>query len=269
MGMLGGCPFSTHPHRPQTADGRFHNQVSQAPLLLPMIRLPLQKQSLTEMQRHEAIKHSAKTLSQYLRNTYAQVSLIDKLKIVYRPYICPLGQLLEYAKFSKNVFDVGCGSGQFLLLLAHFGGMEKLGGIEISERLISNARKLLANPGRSALFLAVFDGKTIPAQINEYDWVTMIDVFHHIPPEEQIPFMMALHKAMKPGAVLIFKDINQNSPLVLINKFHDAVLGGGAGREISAKKAEIMLTEIGFRIGTITTQTTLAYPHYTIVCKKT
>lgn len=213
-------------------------------------------------------QENANTLSRYLRSLPVNSSFIDKLKIAYRPYICPFGPLIEYAKFSTNVFDVGCGSGQFLALLARFAAIKKLGGIEISETLINNARALLANQAGIALFLAVFDGKTLPVQINEYDLVTMIDVFHHIPPARQARFLIDLSNTMKPGAVLIFKDIDRRSPLVFFNKLHDAVLGGGAGNEISVKKAEQRLADVGFTIISVTTKTTLVYPHYIIVCKK-
>lgn len=40
-------------------------------------------------------------------------------------------------------FYIGCGSGQFLLLLSKFTKAMKLGGIEISSTLINNAKDLL------------------------------------------------------------------------------------------------------------------------------
>jgi len=75
---------------------------------------------------------SSKELSEYLNNIYNHASKIDKLKIIYRPYICPFIDLINECKDSKSIIDIGSGSGQFLLLLSKYTKAMNLGGIEIS-----------------------------------------------------------------------------------------------------------------------------------------
>jgi 2-polyprenyl-3-methyl-5-hydroxy-6-metoxy-1,4-benzoquinol methylase len=59
-----------------------------------------------------------KTLVDFLKNQNPNAKFLDKLKIVYRPYIWPLNELLNEIPKNKSVFDIGCGSGQFALLIA-------------------------------------------------------------------------------------------------------------------------------------------------------
>src|SRR5690606_14887317 len=112
----------------------------------------------------------------------------DRIKIAYRPLICPFDDLLELIPENSSVFDVGCGSGMFLSLVKAFRNPTKLGGIEISESLIANARAVLGSDFNEQTFLAVFDGKELPENISDYEYIFMIDVYHHIPSDQQKHF---------------------------------------------------------------------------------
>jgi 2-polyprenyl-3-methyl-5-hydroxy-6-metoxy-1,4-benzoquinol methylase len=169
---------------------------------------------------------------------------------------------------AESVFDIGCGSGQFLFLLSKFTEVKSIKGIEISEKLIKNADQLFKNIVACNYSFELYDGINIPESVKEYAAVTMIDVLHHIPDKMQINFILQLYKRMKKGSKFILKDINAANFLVFANKFHDQLLGGGMGNEISLKKAEKLLKKIGFKIISKTTVTTLWYPHYIIICEK-
>ena len=114
----------------------------------------------------------------------------------------------------------------------------------------------------------MFDAKVIPEEIKNYDLVYMIDVFHHIPQAQQVSFMQQLKQKMKSGAVLIFKDIDAGSPLVLCNKMHDMVFAGEIGKEISFTKAKDMLSKAGFKIDKSFKKTVFVYAHYFVICEK-
>ena len=196
-------------------------------------------------------------------------SFVEKLKIKYRPVICPFDTLLSYADGKKSVFDIGCGSGQFCALVAKNTAVERIMGIEINARLVENANRLSRSfRNLKTLIFRFFDGRIIPEEISEYEIVYMIDVFHHIPPGQQLAFMEQLHRKMKPGAILVFKDINAGNPLVLFNKIHDLVFSGESGNEISKNHALKLLVHIGFVIEKTLVKTLFFYPHYFIVCRK-
>lgn len=205
----------------------------------------------------------------FLTSKTTNAGFVDKLKIKYRPIICPFNDLIDFAKDKKTVFDIGCGSGQFCALIAKYTDVEKIMGIEINERLVNNANEVNEEfRSNKSIKFEVFDGKKIPDEIGEYDLVYMIDVFHHIPPRQQMAFMEQLFVKMKKGAQLIFKDIDAGSPLVFCNKMHDMVFAGEIGKEISFDKAKSMLSSAGFVINNSFKKTVFVYAHYFVICEK-
>lgn len=171
-------------------------------------------------------------------------------------------------KPGEKVGDVGCGSGQFLLLLSEFARPSYLFGIEINEKLIHNANKLFDFMPAKEYYFKSYDGINFPQELAEMDVIFLIDVLHHVPKELQERFLKNLVQIMKPGARLILKDINAASPLVYMNKIHDFVFAGEIGREMSMEKAKRLLTTMGLNIIEQEKRTMYVYPHYTIVAKK-
>lgn len=211
-----------------------------------------------------------KELVNYLKAQSApSASVIDKLKIAYRPLICPFDDLLEILPHKSSVFDIGCGSGMFLALVKQFNAPEKLGGIEISNQLIENAKFVLGEGNEQNVYLDTFDGKVIPDVIKNYDYVFMIDVFHHIPKEAQFSFLTQLFEKMKIGAVLVFKDIEGGSVFKYWNKIHDLLLAGEIGNEISSRKLKSFLDDLKqIEIIDFNKRQMFLYPHYTYLVKK-
>lgn len=204
----------------------------------------------------------------FLSSKSSNTSFVNKLKIRYRPVICPFPVLLAEIGDNNNVFDIGCGSGQFCALVAEFTGAQRIMGVEIMEELVKNAIDVNAEVKTKAMHFMKFDGKILPNEMRDYDVIFMIDVFHHIPKESQFAFMQEVFSKMASGAKLVFKDINAASPLVVFNKLHDLVFSQEIGNEISAKKAAEILVKIGFEIATTSEKTTFVYPHYQITCIK-
>jgi cyclopropane fatty-acyl-phospholipid synthase-like methyltransferase len=212
---------------------------------------------------------SATELSRYLKNVHHDAKGVDKLKIGYRPYICPFDDLLALAKPDERIFDVGCGSGQFALLLAKYVNPSWIGGAEISGKLVKNARELFANSGMGVAHeFNVFDGKTFPKSVGSADKVFLIDVFHHVPVPEQTSFLRNLRAAMRPGAVLVLKDIDAGSVLVYFNKLHDLVLSREIGHEVRASQLLGLAREAGFELVSESFRRMLWYPHFTLVLKR-
>lgn len=192
---------------------------------------------------------------------------LNRLKTVYRPVICPFDQILEAIPTGKSVFDLGCGSGSLLSLIHHFRQPVRLGGIEISQVLVDNARLLLST-AKVPVSINKYDGTDIPAEIGQYDVVTMIDVFHHIPKPLQGGYFDQLYRKMAHGSVLVFKDIDAASPLVYTNKLHDLFLAGEIGNEWSGEQSARALADAGFQCSEIRYKRSFVYPHYTILAKK-
>ena len=103
-----------------------------------------------------------KDLLTFLKNKHIHAGLLDRLKLHYRPLICPYISLINMVQDGQRVGDIGCGSGQFLLLLSAFAKPSFLYGIEISGKLISNAKELLPGIGPDKLQLETYDGINFP-----------------------------------------------------------------------------------------------------------
>ncbi|MES1226462.1 MAG: class I SAM-dependent methyltransferase, partial [Bacteroidota bacterium] len=179
----------------------------------------------------EALSNSA--IINFLKEKYQSTGFIDSLKIKYRSLICPFISLIEMVKPGEKAGDVGCGSGQFLLLLSRFAQPSYLFGIEITQRLIDNANKLFSPLPSGSYGFSTYDGVHFPEKLNEMDIIFLIDVLHHVPKNNQENFIKDLAKTLKPGARLVLKDINAASPLVYANKLHDIIFAGEIGNEIS------------------------------------
>lgn len=215
------------------------------------------------------MKPTTKELVQFLKNQNSEAKFLDKLKIVYRPYICPFDDLLSHITEGKSVFDVGCGSGQFLSLVCKYQSPSAVKGIEISDELCKNANALLhPYKNNTAVNIEKYDGTVIPDDISKYDYITMIDVAHHIPKKQLESFFIQLHQKMKKGAVLIYKDINAASILVYANKLHDALLAGEIGNEKSYQDTSDLFLKIGFTTNESSKKRLFWYPHFTIIAEK-
>lgn len=204
----------------------------------------------------------------FLKMKFKSAGFIDSLKIKYRSLICPFISLIQMVKPGEKVGDIGCGSGQFLLLLSEFAEPSYLYGIEISPRLTENAKSLFSTLPQKNYNFEEYDGSNFPKSLGDMDIIYLIDVLHHVPKVNQKMFLKDLAAIMKPGARLILKDINAANPLVYFNKMHDLIFAREIGNEMSADTAHSLLTEYGLQIIEQSKRTMYVYPHYTIVAKK-
>ncbi|MBC7935646.1 MAG: class I SAM-dependent methyltransferase [Rhizobacter sp.] len=204
----------------------------------------------------------------FLKSKFKSAGFIDSLKIRYRSLICPFIPLIKLVEPGDNVGDIGCGSGQFMLLVSEFSTPSYVYGIEISERLVKNANDLFSTLPRGYYDFEAYDGVKFPAKIAEMDVIFLVDVLHHVPVAHQEDFMKALAATMKPGTRLVLKDINAASPLVYCNKMHDLIFAGEIGNELKMKDARKLLEANGLTIIHQEKRRMYVYPHYTIIAQK-
>ena len=213
-------------------------------------------------------KITNKKIIQLFKDNYPSTNFIDGLKIKYRALICPFIDLLSHIPKDAKVGDIGCGSGQFLLLASEFTEPSEVFGIEISKRLIDNADSLFLNSGKKNFQFEVYDGITFPEKLKEMDFIFLIDVLHHVPKDSQEDFLRKLCGQLKPGAKLVLKDIEAKSPLVIFNKIHDFIFAGEIGNELSSNRVNELLRKNELEIISTSKRTMYVYPHYTIVAEK-
>lgn len=205
----------------------------------------------------------------YLKTKSKNLSFIDKLKVVYRPLICPFDDLLNYIEENDSVFDIGCGSGQFCAIVAKFTSSNTIYGIEISPELVENAKIVnLEFKDSKKIQFETFDGKNIPDLIQNYSKIYLIDVLHHVPKKNQEKFIKEIYSKMSFGSKLIIKDIDASSLLVNFNKIHDLVFSKEIGNEMKMSFAKQLVKEIGFKVLDNYTKRMFVYPHYFLILEK-
>ena len=210
---------------------------------------------------------SSTDLARLLRSNIPATGFVDRLKIGFRPYICPFDLLLPHIEPGESYYDIGCGSGMFLRILAEYKSPTAVGGTEISAHLIENASAVLKSC-IVPLALSVYDGCDFPGEVAEYQWVFLIDVFHHVPRESQWAFLSRLFARLRPGQRLLLKDIDAATPLVYWNKLHDFVLSKEIGHEWSATATILELERIGFEVRMLFNKRVFLYPHFALLCTK-
>jgi 2-polyprenyl-3-methyl-5-hydroxy-6-metoxy-1,4-benzoquinol methylase len=198
------------------------------------------------------------------------MNVISSLKMWGRPLICPFDDMLAYLPPGVSSFDIGCGTGYLLARIAAEKKPAFLGGIEMSRRLALFARDRVRRVSETLpVEIGVYDGHALPESLSRYDYVWMVDVLHHIPPAGQAGALHGIAARMKPGAVLILKDIDAARKLLcLANKLHDLLAAGEIGHERSAPEAAAMVREAGLEITQRGARRKVVYPHYWLVCRK-
>jgi 2-polyprenyl-3-methyl-5-hydroxy-6-metoxy-1,4-benzoquinol methylase len=166
-------------------------------------------------------------VSQAARRIYCRGNRARRLMIRGRSYICPFEELISKIPQGSSVLDVGCGDGLFLNLLGFFGNISEGTGFDTNGTAIANAQLAKENsPYNNRLqFLERSIGQPLPNRL--FDVVSMIDVLHHIPVEDKESAIIGAAAHVKPGGILLFKDIGQQPRWrAFANTLHDFVLTG-------------------------------------------
>lgn len=183
-----------------------------------------------------------------------------------RKVVCPLDEVCQSVPVGCSVFDLGCGTGAMLLELIRTRSVKTVGGCEVSREALREAETAVNRElGHSGEFIAT---KEPPLCLSAYDCITLIDVLHHIPKDVQEAYLQKVAGLMKPGSILVLKDIDASGPLVWFNRLHDAIFAGSGFQEIPASKAEAMLEAAGLAIESRWTVRRLWYPHYFLIARK-
>lgn len=138
-------------------------------------------------------------------------SHINQMTSFYQKRIIPRFNLDKNA----TLLDIGCGMG-FLLLALKKENYKNIQGIDIDEGQVASCREKGLNVELvkdSIAYLNQNEGK--------FNFITAFDVLEHIPPEAQIEFIKAIHKALAPGGSFMCSVPNASSVLGNRNRYID------------------------------------------------
>jgi 2-polyprenyl-3-methyl-5-hydroxy-6-metoxy-1,4-benzoquinol methylase len=195
------------------------------------------------------------------------MGFITGLKMVCRPLVSPLGQVLQLFPRGSRVFDVDCGSGGLLHLALNDAGVSHAAGYDVSSKAVGAAQTL---PWRSERLHVVhrMPGEGVP-DLSGADYVTLCDVLHHVPPEAKASFLKDITEKMRPGAVLVLVDIDASRRGgSWMNQLHDLIVSQEWVVPVAAHVARSMLQQAGMVIREESFVRSLWYPHYLILAEK-
>ncbi len=203
--------------------------------------------------------HSLKKYSQTLKG-------LERLKTVYRPFICPLHKLLEFFQNNRKIYDVGCGNGSFLRLCHDYCAPKLLAGHDVSDRTRQSAHFFNSREVANIRYQA--KEEPLP-DLSGYDYVVLIDVLHHIPRERQRLFLEEIISKMEVGASLFILDINANYKIrSFINRAHDLVLSREYVHPLKQENVAAYFNETHVAIKDAGCFNSLWYSHYLLIISK-
>ncbi len=190
-----------------------------------------------------------------------------RLMIIHQNFLNEIGQ---YLPRRGDILDIGCGFGLFSLYYAAGGPQRRLHGYDLDARRIVMARLAARQTGiRNARF-EHGDASRL-ALPRTYDAIYALDLLHHLPRETVPAFISRLHDALRPGGVLIVKDVDRRP--VYKRWFTLALdrLMVGFNEPVwywSRADLRAVLRTTGFDVTSHTMRDPLPYPHMLYVCRK-
>lgn len=118
-------------------------------------------------------------------------------------------QLAETGRLRGRVLDVGCGTGEHVLMAAD-AGCEAV-GIDIAPSAIRRAVAKANERGISARF-RVLDARDLASLDEQFDAVLDCGLFHVFDDEDRAPFVAGLAGAMRPGGEYFMLCFSEDEP---------------------------------------------------------
>jgi SAM-dependent methyltransferase len=105
-----------------------------------------------------------------------------------------------------SYLDLGCGRGELLELLQE--RFRQVAGCDPSARMIESGRLRKSVPRR----VQGTDG-TIPFGNSEFDFVSAVCVYHHVPPAHRAALTAEVERILKPGGTFVIIEHNPYNPV--------------------------------------------------------
>ena len=206
--------------------------------------------------------------SQLIWRRYAPCAPGIRLFAWARTLVFRFDRVLALVPRQGRIVDVGCGTGVFATLLALESAKREVRGYDLSHTVILAAQDASRDVGNVSFSTA--DIATVVATEPPPSVVTAIDLFHHLPPAQQVTMIAAIYRLLPTGGLFLLKDLESTPRWKRwANWWHDALVARGNPHIYVRSRRDYaeLLTAAGFTVETIPLpQAYLAHVLY--LCRK-
>ena len=161
----------------------------------------------------------------------------------FRIWLTYIQKKVSQYSFKGKVLDVGCGTGDLLLMLdekrRNKKAMLNLCGIDISRKMLEKAKKNLGSKAK----VQYGDVENIPFKANYFDVVTSTEAFHHY--EKAQKAISEMHRVLKKNGLLFLADISIANSVIRKLFF---IIEPGHVKIYSKKEFRLLLENAGFKV---------------------
>ncbi|MDP6385005.1 MAG: methyltransferase domain-containing protein [Planctomycetota bacterium] len=210
-----------------------------------------------------AIRLVIDTYTNFAERLYSRIRFL----ILRQPFLDEIGQ---YLPRGGRILDLGCGFGLFSLYFALRAPRCQFTGVDLNDKRIQRAQENSKKLGLSNIHYQVGSALDWHGQ-EHFDAIYMLDLVHHLPAAEVPHFLEKTSALLKPGGVLLMKEVADRPRYKML--FTLALDRLMVGREPihywpPAELARV-LEGLGFEVKTHRMTDFLPYPHILYIAKRT
>lgn len=144
---------------------------------------------------------------------YSSAGLSTKFFLFLRIMLTPYHKMANELPQEGKILDQGCGHGIFSTQLAISSKNRKVIGVDHDSARIELAQTASANLRNLEFHTGSFLTKN-EDHTSAFEGVALIDVLHYFSKEEQFNILKNAYNALKPGGIVVFREVNPNAGLV-------------------------------------------------------
>lgn len=196
-----------------------------------------------------------------------QLYCVVRFRILRMRFLEEIGQ---YLPSNGNVMEVGCGFGLFALYFASVHPDLEIRAVDLDEGRIAAAEASQHKLGINNVTFEVGDAEEIDLRCEPLDAVYMLDLIHHIPHAAARRLVHQVYDVLRPGGVLIIKDVDTRPRWKMtFTLLLDLLMTGGERPDYwsSAELADLLQRD-GFKVFRHSMVDLLPYPHQVFIAIK-
>lgn len=179
-----------------------------------------------------------------------------------------LEEIAQFIPPQGTALEIGCGFGLFGMYFSETHPELSIRAIDVDAQRIEAAKRAQSRLGIDNIGFEVGDARTISFP-EKLDAVYMLDIVHHLERDDALDLLRSCRDALKPGGVLIVKDVDTRPRFKMAFTWLLDVLmtKGERPHYWSRHDLAAVLRSLDFEVFQYAMVDVLPYPHQLYVCR--